>query len=86
MKRSVSVLVVALLIALGLSAGRAGATSQGMGAIGRWKTMDTCAKQAQAAFPDFTPDANAKREAKLKDCLNANNLPPREPLAQPQPR
>ena len=85
MKRSVFVLVVALLIALGLYAGRAGATSQGMGAIARWKTMDTCAKQAQAAFPDFTPDANAKREAKLKDCLNANNLPPREPLAPPQP-
>jgi hypothetical protein len=85
MKRSVFVLVVALVIALGLSAGTAEATSQGMGAIARWKTMDTCAKQAQAAFPDFTPDANAKREAKLKDCLNANNLPPREPLAPPQP-
>jgi NAD(P)H-dependent FMN reductase len=86
MKRSVVVLVVALVIALGLAAGTARATSQGMGAIARWKTMDTCAKQAQAAFPDFTPDANAKREAKLKDCLNANNLPPREPLAPPQPR
>lgn len=86
MKRSVFVLVVALVMVLGLSAGPAEATSQGMGAIARWKTMDTCAKQAQAAFPDFTPDANAKREAKLKDCLNANNLPPREPLAPPQPR
>jgi hypothetical protein len=86
MKRSVFVLVAALLIALGLTAGRAGATGQGMVAIARWKTMDTCAKQAQAAFPDFTPDANAKREAKLKACLNANNLPPREPLASPQPR
>jgi hypothetical protein len=85
MKRSVFVLVVALVIALGLSASTAEATSQGVGAIARWKTMDTCAKQAQAAFPDFTPDANAKREAKLKDCLNANNLPPREPLAPPQP-
>jgi hypothetical protein len=87
MKRSVSVLALAgaLVIALGLSAGTAGATSQGMGAITRWKTMDTCAKQAQAAFPDFTPDTNAKREAKLKACLNANNLPPREPLSPPQP-
>ena len=88
MKRSVSVLALAgaVAIVLALSAGTADATSQGMGAIARWKTMDTCAKQAQAAFPDFTPDANAKREAKLKDCLNANNLPPREPLAPPQPR
>ena len=40
-----------------------------------------CAKQAQTAFPDFSADANAKREARLKDCLNANNLPPREPAA-----
>jgi hypothetical protein len=86
MRRSVFVLVAALVVALGLSAGTAGATGQGVGAIARWKTMDTCAKQAQAAFPDFTPDANAKREAKLKACLNANNLPPREPLAPPQPR
>jgi NAD(P)H-dependent FMN reductase len=86
MSRSVFTLAVALVVALGVSAGTARATSQGMTAIARWKTMDTCAKQAQAAFPDFTPDANAKREAKLKDCLNANNLPPREPLAPPQPR
>ncbi len=85
MKRSVFVLVVGLVIALGLSAGTAKATGQGTAAIARWKTMDTCAKQAQAAFPDFTPDTNAKREAKLKACLNANNLPPREPLAPPQP-
>ena len=86
MSRSVFALAVALAIALELSAGTARATGQGTVAIARWKTMDTCAKQAQAAFPDFTPDANAKREAKLKSCLNANNLPPREPLAQPQPR
>jgi hypothetical protein len=86
MKRLVFVLIVGSLIALGLSAGTARATSQGVGAIIHWKTMDACAKQAQAAFPDFTPDSNAKRDAKLKDCLNANNLPPREPLAPAQPR
>jgi hypothetical protein len=58
----------------------AGATTQqGTNAAVKWKTMDTCAKQAQAAFPDFSPDSNAKREAKLKDCLHFNNLPPREP-------
>jgi hypothetical protein len=83
MMRSVFVLVVALAIALGLSTGTAQATSQGNGAIAHWKTMDTCAKQAQAAFPDFTPDANAKRDAKLKECLNAQNLPPRDPLSPP---
>ena len=35
-------------------------------------------KQAQTAFPDFTVEANAKRDAKLKECLAGKNLPPRE--------
>lgn len=64
---------------LALLAGSAHATGQGTTAMQKWKTADACAKQAQAAFPDFTPDSNTKRDAKLKDCLNANNLPPREP-------
>ena len=64
-------------------AGSAQATGQGTMALQKWKTMDVCAKQAQTAFPDFSPEANAKRDAKLKDCLNANNLPPREPEAPP---
>jgi hypothetical protein len=74
------------LLAAGLAflSGTADATQQGTSAILKWKTMDNCAKQAQAAFPDFTPDSNAKRDAKLQDCLNANNLPPREPEAPPQ--
>jgi hypothetical protein len=46
--------------------------------------MDDCAKQAQAAFPDFSADSNAKREAKLEDCLNARNLPPRQPESPTQ--
>jgi hypothetical protein len=66
-----------------LSSAAQAATAQGTGAIVRWKGMDTCARQAQTAFPDFSPDSNAKREAKLKDCLNANNLPPREPASPP---
>ncbi|HXC90118.1 MAG TPA: hypothetical protein VNV18_08135 [Stellaceae bacterium] len=70
------------LVAAGLalvSGGAQAATAQATSAMQHWKTMDTCAKQAQAAFPDYTPDSNAKRDARLKDCLNANNLPPREP-------
>ena len=66
-----------------LVAGSADATGQGNSAIQKWKTMDVCAKQAQAAFPDFSPGSNAKRDAKLQDCLNNNNLPPREPEAPP---
>jgi hypothetical protein len=68
-----------LTTALVLVSGTAGATGQGTTAMQRWKGMDNCAKQAQAAYPDFSADSNAKREAKLKDCLNANNLPPRAP-------
>jgi hypothetical protein len=76
--------VLLLLMALALSIGAAQATQQGTVAIAKWKIMDKCARQAQAAFPDFSPDANAKRDAALKNCLNANNLPPRDPLAPPQ--
>ena len=43
--------------------------------------MDKCAVQAQRAFPDFTAESNAKRDAKLKECLAGQNLPPRETAA-----
>ena len=59
------------------------ATQQGQITLQHWKTMDVCARQAQMAFPDYTPEANAKRDAKLKECLAGNNLPPREPLSPP---
>ena len=64
----------------------AGATQQGQTALRNWKTMDSCARQAQTAYPDFNAESNAKRDAKLKECLNGNNLPPREPLGQPGAR
>jgi hypothetical protein len=76
------------IVALGLAffAGAAeAATQQGVTALVKWKTMDVCAKQAQAAFPDLTAESNAKRDAQLNACLNANNLPSREPLSQPNP-
>ena len=83
-RQDVKLVFLLLLTALALSVGAAQATQQGTVAVAKWKTMDRCARQAQTAFPDFTPDSNAKRDAALKNCLNANNLPPREPLAQPQ--
>ena len=55
------------------------ATQQGITAMANWKTMDNCARQAQAAFPDFNADSNAKRDAKLRACLAGSNLPPRQP-------
>jgi hypothetical protein len=54
------------------------ASQQGNVVVQKWKLMDKCTQQAQTAFPDFTPDANAKRDAKLKECLAGQNLPPRD--------
>jgi hypothetical protein len=71
-------------VAIAFAAGVAEAgTAQGTTAMQRWKGMDNCARQAQTAFPDFSPDSNAKREAKLDQCLRANNLPPRQPEGAP---
>ena len=60
------------------------ASQPGNVVVQRWKLMDKCTQQAQAAFPDFTPDANAKRDAKLRECLAGQNLPPREPPTTPR--
>ena len=65
-----------LILALGSVP--AAASQQGVIAMKNWQGMDLCAKQAQAAFPDFTAEANAKRDQKLKECLEGKNLPPRE--------
>lgn len=75
--------VLLLLTVLALSIGTAKATQQGNDAITKWKAMDKCARQAQAANSDFSPDSNAKRDEALKRCLNFFNLPPREPMAPP---
>ena len=55
-------------------------------AVADWKAADKCAKQAQAAYPDYSAEANAKRDAKLKECLSGGNLAPRQPVSQPPPR
>ena len=76
----------ALIAAFILSPGGAEATQQGQTALVNWKRMDICAKQAQAAYPEYNAESNVKRDAKLKECLNANGLPPRQPLAPPESR
>jgi hypothetical protein len=70
-------LAVAFCAVTALLAPAARASQQAIVAARNWKEMDLCAKQAQAAFPDFTPTANAKRDASLKECLERKNLPPR---------
>jgi hypothetical protein len=76
----------ALIAAFILSPAGAEATQQGKSAVYNWKAMDICARQAQAAYPDYNAESNAKRDAKQKECLNAGGLPPRQPLAQPGSR
>ena len=75
-----------LIAALLLFAGAAQASQQGQVVLNNWKAADKCAKQAQAAYPDFSAEANAKRDAKLKECLNSGNLAPRQTLSPPLPR
>jgi len=75
-----------LAVALVSAGSGADATQQGQGALIKWKGMDVCAKQAQAAYPDYNAESNAKRDAKLKECLNAQGLPPRQPLPAPGSR
>jgi hypothetical protein len=69
---------------LGFLVSAAEASQQAVTAGVKWKAMDSCTRQAQAAFPDFTAEANAKRDARLKECLEGQNLPPREPVAAPR--
>ena len=75
-----------LIAALLLFAGTGEASQQGQVVLNNWKAADKCAKQAQAAYPDYSAEANAKRDAKLKECLSGGNLAPRQPVSQPPPR
>ena len=70
-------------VAMVLSGGSVEATQQGQGALIKWKQMDVCAREAQAAYPDNNAESNAKRDAKLKECLSAYGLPPRQPSTGP---
>lgn len=71
----------ALALALALIPGAALASQPGVNVVKNWKTMDQCAREAQAAFPDFNAESNTNRDIRLKDCLAGKNMPPREPIA-----
>jgi erythromycin esterase-like protein len=79
---AVTSFAVAFAVAVAL-APVAEASQQSVVAGVNWKQMDLCAKQAQAAFPDFTAASNAMRDTKMKECLESKNLPPREPASPP---
>src|SRR2546430_16905718 len=84
MSRIVSLLPMVFAVALALGPGLAAASQPGVQVIKNWKSSDKCAQQAQTAFPDFTPEANAKRDPKLKECLEGQRLAPRPPHGPPQ--
>ena len=69
-----------LMTALLLAPSAVRGSQQGISVMKNWKTADDCARQAQIAFPDYTADANAKRDVKLKECLELHNMPAREAL------
>jgi hypothetical protein len=72
-----------LAIGLCLVSGTAFATQAGQSAITKWAAMDRCEREAQAAFPDYSAEAVAKRDARLNECLESKDLPPRAPLSPP---
>jgi hypothetical protein len=80
MYRLVYALAAVLLFLIGPAEA---ATQQGQLVNTNWRTADKCAKQAQAAYPDYSAESNAKRDATLKACLSIYNLAPREPLSPP---
>jgi hypothetical protein len=51
-----------------------------------WKTLDKCTHAAQKAFPDYTRESNAKREAFRRKCLRGANLPAGDDPPQPSPQ
>jgi hypothetical protein len=72
--------LVAFLIALMLPGAAMAVTQYGQQMMHTWAASDRCAAAAQKAFPDHTPEANAKRDNQLKQCLAGQNLPPRSGL------
>ena len=40
-----------------------------------WKGIDNCTRAATKAYPDYTAEALAKREAHRRLCLRRSNLP-----------
>ncbi len=75
-RHNAPLILLALVTALGLAAPRAARADPAQTQnFAIWKQMDKCAAQANAKFPDHTPDGNAKREAARQECLRANHLP-----------
>ncbi|HXY98673.1 MAG TPA: hypothetical protein VEI03_01645 [Stellaceae bacterium] len=51
-----------------------------------WKAMDKCTDAARKAYPDYTRESNAKREAARQTCLRTGNLPGEAAATPPAPQ
>jgi hypothetical protein len=69
--------VAVFAVVLTLPAAAMAYTSYGQQTVSKWVASDRCVQAAQKAFPDFSAEANAKRDTALKNCLASGNLPPR---------
>jgi len=58
-------------------------TQQGVQTMRKWALSDKCAQQAQRKFPDYTAEAQARRNEMMQQCLGQQNLPPRDLPVQP---
>jgi hypothetical protein len=77
---------MALLAALAMPVTARAFTRNGGTMMNNWAASDRCAAAAQKAFPDFTAESKAKRDAATKNCLASQNLPPRQSLDNPSPK
>jgi hypothetical protein len=64
-----------VLLAAALAAERAAADDKLRQSDVVWKAMDNCTRAAIKAYPDYTAEALAKREAQRRLCLRRGNLP-----------
>ena len=62
-------------MACALAAPARAGSSQQRDADVEWHIADDCARKAFRAFPDYTPEGNARRENYRRDCLRGKGLP-----------
>ena len=67
---------VAVLAALAMPVTAKTASLNGNSMMNKWAASDRCAAAAHKAFPDFTAESNAKRDAAMNNCLASQHLPP----------
>jgi type II secretory pathway component PulL len=72
--------LAAILLALSVPSAAMAMSLNGNVMMRNWAASDRCAAQAQKQFPDYTPEANAKRDNAMKQCLAQSELPPRQDL------